>query len=266
MPPKKRIIRHTLPEREMGICFRLRYIRDRLSLSQSEVANQLRISRERLASYEDGRVSVKAGFALRFCRQFIVSEAWLALGEDEMFRRLSKTGHDSVFKDLPGWYQCMRRMCKNLLCKKECKLMDDNFLFSEAWDKCLEKVYNSTGFRCQFTDVQILPSDNEDMIQNYFSALMEMWKSKLDKTGTARLLYTISELAEDTFRTIQEGHLTPTEEDLLLNAAYHSGVLSDEDFMDDKKSKAYLASIKEEYLAQVANAKKADGISGIVDD
>jgi transcriptional regulator with XRE-family HTH domain len=80
MPPIKRIARTGLPDKERAVCARLREVRQHLRLTQTEFAVQIGISRERLASYEDARAPVRADVGLRACRQFVVSEKWLATG------------------------------------------------------------------------------------------------------------------------------------------------------------------------------------------
>ena len=62
---------------------RLRHMREVDGLSQSVVARELGISRERLANYEDGRTPLKVEVGLLACRQFIYSEKWLATGEGD---------------------------------------------------------------------------------------------------------------------------------------------------------------------------------------
>lgn len=80
MPPKKRVHRTALPKQDRDICARLRSVRDYLNFSQGAFAFQVGITREALASYEDARAPLRTAIALRICRQFIVSEKWLALG------------------------------------------------------------------------------------------------------------------------------------------------------------------------------------------
>src|SRR4051794_16855259 len=76
--------RKDLPKRESEICSRLRAARESLSVSQEEFARQVGITRQRLASYEEMRAPLRADLALRICRQFILSEHWLATGEGGM--------------------------------------------------------------------------------------------------------------------------------------------------------------------------------------
>lgn len=69
-----------LQERDAGIARRIREVRESLRLTRNEIATQLGIKLERLASYEDARVPIPFDIALDLCRQFLVSEKWLATG------------------------------------------------------------------------------------------------------------------------------------------------------------------------------------------
>ncbi len=69
-----------LSKRELEICERLRQARELCELNQAGCARQLGIERSTLLNYEQCRTPVRFGIALRFCRQFIFSEEWLATG------------------------------------------------------------------------------------------------------------------------------------------------------------------------------------------
>lgn len=49
-------------------------------IGQPDFAKQLDISRERLASYEYGRATVRFGFGEALCCRFNINQRWLALG------------------------------------------------------------------------------------------------------------------------------------------------------------------------------------------
>jgi DNA-binding XRE family transcriptional regulator len=65
---------------EAEIANRLGEARDFLGVTQAEFARQISVTRDRLASIEDGRTVLRADVALRICRQFFINEFWLALG------------------------------------------------------------------------------------------------------------------------------------------------------------------------------------------
>lgn len=52
-----------------------------MGLSQQLFADQVGIKRQRLASYEEGRVALRYDLGLRICHHFLLSEKWLATGQ-----------------------------------------------------------------------------------------------------------------------------------------------------------------------------------------
>ena len=88
----KKRTRKPLPDRELQICRRLRQVRELLRLAQEEFAAEVGINRQRLASYEEGRAALRFDLALRICRQFIISEKWLATGKGDMRLVMDLTG------------------------------------------------------------------------------------------------------------------------------------------------------------------------------
>jgi transcriptional regulator with XRE-family HTH domain len=72
----------TVPPRELEICRRIRHVRLTLHLTQGEMAKRLFITRERLSTYEYGRVSVPYDVGNRFCSVFSINQRWLAEGKE----------------------------------------------------------------------------------------------------------------------------------------------------------------------------------------
>jgi transcriptional regulator with XRE-family HTH domain len=77
--------RASAPEREREIGQRVREARERVELSQPEFAGKIGIRRERLASYELGRVALRHDVALEICRIFNLNIHWLATGDGPFF-------------------------------------------------------------------------------------------------------------------------------------------------------------------------------------
>lgn len=65
---------------EVQICARVKQFREAGALSQSLFAEALDISRDKLASIEYGRSPLRFGVGKILCRQFNISQAWLAEG------------------------------------------------------------------------------------------------------------------------------------------------------------------------------------------
>ena len=73
-----------IAKREREICARLRTFRLSLKWSQPNFAQELKITRDRLANYEYGRTPIPYGVAKHVCESFRVNQAWLATGEGEV--------------------------------------------------------------------------------------------------------------------------------------------------------------------------------------
>lgn len=87
-----------LPIRDQQICGRLRRAREEiLEITQSACAARLGLDRSTLANYEAGRSALRFEMALRFCREFIISEEWLATGKfDAFYQALESLGQSPI--------------------------------------------------------------------------------------------------------------------------------------------------------------------------
>jgi transcriptional regulator with XRE-family HTH domain len=74
-------VKSLLPEREIAICRRLRQVRIDLKWNQPDFARELKISRERLASYEYAKAPVRYWLGRTLGQRFDVNQRWLATGE-----------------------------------------------------------------------------------------------------------------------------------------------------------------------------------------
>lgn len=114
---------------DVQIARRIREVREKLSLTREEFAGQLAIKTDRVASYEDARVAIRFDIALRLCRQFLVSERWLATGQ-------IAEGEDTVQFLFKG-----SRNCMSLELEPETRAIPPDTLFSVAYDSTLAKLY-----------------------------------------------------------------------------------------------------------------------------
>jgi transcriptional regulator with XRE-family HTH domain len=126
--------RRSPPEREDDILGRLKEAREFLRLSQKEFAEQIGISRERLASYESGRARLRCDVALRMCRHFFISELWLATGQLSPAgeRRFGRLGDDLD-----------ARLSMSLFTRPIFQRLNAGKLFSEAFDTALATEYKA---------------------------------------------------------------------------------------------------------------------------
>ena len=70
----------------MGMETRIKEVRKRLDLTQTEFGEALGVSRDVINSYERGRVTPTPLFLDHLCMKYGVDQTWLETGEGEMFR------------------------------------------------------------------------------------------------------------------------------------------------------------------------------------
>jgi transcriptional regulator with XRE-family HTH domain len=167
--------REPLPERERQICERLREMREELGHTQNEFATQVGINRQRLASYEEKRAPLRYDLALRFCRQFIISEEWLATGKCEAChaearRRGAEEKGDwvGIDKDI------FRKQCVDLLSDPVSLHIKPGTLFSEAFGTILSGRYAELLTEFYHTPrVCVTEADNSKLLINFLKAIHE---------------------------------------------------------------------------------------------
>jgi transcriptional regulator with XRE-family HTH domain len=137
-----RVPKSQLPKREAEICARLRAARERLALTQDACAAALGIERSTLSNYEYGKTPVRFDVALRFCRQLIVSEEWLATGSFAAMRAAAELRGQSPAADWESSLEpILFRQCMDLAAEKEYHNIPPGTLFSRAYDNNLAPVY-----------------------------------------------------------------------------------------------------------------------------
>lgn len=123
--PRARTSISKLPGEEVDVCIRLQHVRERLRLTQAEIADALQVSRESVASYESARVPVSFDFGLKFCQMFRVSEKWLAEGSENFSTFIN---HD---ENAP----------MSVILEPECWQISRGTSYINAWDKSLKGIY-----------------------------------------------------------------------------------------------------------------------------
>jgi len=131
-----------LVKREAQICARLKAARERLKITQEACAAELGIERSTLSNYEYAKTPVRFDVALRFCRQMVVSEEWLATGKFGAMRVAAKL---RGVNPSPKWDSSFEpiffRHCLDLAAEKEFHSIPPGSLFSAAYDHYLAPVY-----------------------------------------------------------------------------------------------------------------------------
>jgi transcriptional regulator with XRE-family HTH domain len=154
------------------IANRLRLAREGLGVTQTEFAGQISISRDRLASYEDGRAVLRCDVALRVCRQFFVSEFWLATGaaNEEQFKAQRRID----FSDLDA------RLTMALAVEPAALACPPGYSFADGFEPFLRQPYANLAVQQNgFPRIKPLPSDGGDYFRNAFDCMMDFWKRGL---------------------------------------------------------------------------------------
>ncbi len=151
-----------LPKREFEICSRLKEIREELHLGQKEFGQQVGMTRERIASYEAARAPLRYDLALKICRQFIISEKWLAIGKGD------------------------KRSCMDLTTENPSDLVRIDMPFGAAYDAYFGALYEKY---CRenkgLLRLSIHENEHYSYIENLFLYLLHLWKGRL-RTGEFR--------------------------------------------------------------------------------
>jgi transcriptional regulator with XRE-family HTH domain len=174
MPPKKRIIRTCLPDRERAVCARLREVRQHLRFTQAEFAEQIGISRERLASYEDARAPLRLDCGLKICRQFLVSEKWLADG-----LRIPKRSPNQRQSFAVRFGGPSSRLFMDLASEIEIDAKTGRIPFSQGFEKLLSSKYERADKTWRalpiLPKIVLSPSDNVSLFRNVLSLCVDVW-------------------------------------------------------------------------------------------
>ena len=160
--------------REKAIGLRLKEVREFLGYSLRQFAVLIGIKKERLASYESGRVPIPWEIALLICRQFFVSEHWLATGggkamgipgkrlrfSNSIVRATLISPSNPVLKSLPS-----------------------GLAFSAAYDLALLKEYWQEAGRSArtFSSLDFSELDSPDRLKRDMDWRLSFWRSMLPR-------------------------------------------------------------------------------------
>jgi len=203
-----------LPKRELEICHRLREAREALEHTHTKVASQINLPPTTLINYEIGRTPVRFDVALRFCRQFFVSEEWLATGRhDSMIAAAQKQPlmatsvredpelrsiHDEIF-----FYQSL-----DLLSHPVCHQIPVGTLFSDAFDNFLAPVYRALALKHFYAPpFSFTVEDNAERRVNFFHVMFDRYATMIGdsakQTGRNPEELVLA-FDHDTFRQMQQ--------------------------------------------------------------
>lgn len=168
-----------LAKGEIEICRRFRDARENVAkVTSSECARLLGIERSTLANYEFARTALRFDIALRFCRQFIISEEWLATGRYDLFHE--QVAREGIIAHLPAqnWQEFDRiisiRQSMDLLSDPSFIHIKPGALFSSAWTQILENRYRELLAGWWFIPrLNLSDDDRPEVGFNYLQAINE---------------------------------------------------------------------------------------------
>jgi DNA-binding XRE family transcriptional regulator len=162
----------SLNQIEIAVCKRLRMAREFLGVTQSECAEQISMDRSTLVNYESTRSPVRWEFALRFCRQWIISEEWLATGQFQACHLAAKKRGQTPDAEVEKLI--FRRQCMDLLSEPITRTIPGGILFTAAYKDYLAPVYRQLVDRFFYSPRIILhETDNAEIGINLLKAAME---------------------------------------------------------------------------------------------
>ena len=218
--------------------------------SQGEAARQVGITRERLASYEDSRVCLKVGIALKICRQLIIGERWLAEGGN-----YSRSGEldnpKSGMKPLPECKNEVERLAMDLASDPVIRQFPEGTLFSEAWDQKLKARYQDLmlGSAGSWPRIMFTTGDNPELVRNYLDAVITYELASLNPRDQFRVLHSMGKEVRRAAQSIREGYWSEAERELMLQRAFQKGTLKPEEIEDLLEEHRFLVAELPVYLA-----------------
>lgn len=167
-----------LPARELQICNRLREIREWLGFTQTDCARRVGIERGALVNYEIGRTPLRCDIGLRFCRQLILSEEWLATGRFEACHNVAnlQKGAQPDADWAPLDRHVFIRQCVDLLSEPASLHIAPGTLFSEAYDAKLAPKYQElVGSFYHYPRIVFTDSDSPELAITLLSVMNERY-------------------------------------------------------------------------------------------
>jgi DNA-binding XRE family transcriptional regulator len=163
-----------LDSREKAICLRVKEARQNLRLDQAEVARRLGLKEHAISTIEKCRAPLRFDIALRFCREMLVNEQWLATGgfatlESEA-KRQGIEGRGNVSELHPLFF----RLTTDLWSEDVTRTIPSRTLFSGAFDRTLAPYYESLA-KANFYFPRLRPNEHDgvDIVRTLLQATMD---------------------------------------------------------------------------------------------
>jgi transcriptional regulator with XRE-family HTH domain len=163
-----------LQKSEVEICSRLRFAREEvLKITQAACAEQIGLDRSTLANYETARTPLRHEIALRFCRQFIISEEWLATGRHDACHAEAPRHGIVVGPGIEKMDEIIfLRQSMDLLSEPSALHIAPGTLFGTAYDENLAADYSRLVREFFYLPRIVLSdSDNPQLVGNLLNAI-----------------------------------------------------------------------------------------------
>jgi hypothetical protein len=144
-------------------------------MTQAACAKAVGIERGTLVNYELGKTPLRCEVALRFCRQMILSEEWLATGR---FDACHSAAQQYGFKRESNWAPMDKlvfiRQCVDLLSEPLSLHVPPGTLFSEAYDRFLAPKYRElVGTFFHHPRIRFSDSDKPELAISWLTVVNE---------------------------------------------------------------------------------------------
>jgi len=170
------------------------------------------------------RTPLRFDVALRFCRQFIISEEWLATGKHDLFHEAmlaKKIGNKAAGEIWPEFDKVISiRQSLDLLSEPAAIHIKPGCLFSVAFDQIFKNRYREIAFQHDLLPRIILSdADKPEIAINLLKAINERFIALLINDANARQKASASywreytmrvfEVSDLAYRTVRNSPLTP---------------------------------------------------------
>ena len=176
MPGSTSTARTKLPAREAEICRRLKEAREHIGLSQERFAAEAGIPKSSLGNYELCRTPLRCELAVRICRQFILSEEWLATGSFDAVHQAWPQLKLNTAIGRQSLGDVFMRQCMDLASEPICRHIPHGALFSFAYDEFLAPVYAALIRKFKLVPRIVLTDfDSEQITLNLIDVYSKRW-------------------------------------------------------------------------------------------
>jgi len=160
---------------------RMREIRENEGFSLQSLANDIGITKSRLAAYESGRNRIRFDIGLRFCRRMIVNEEWFATGKLDILKAsLLAKGFSKSIKDSEPVSQLLKCMCMDLAAEDDSRSVPPECSIEEAFSKHLLRAYERlAALHTHVPRIAFTENDSPEYLAYFMSRMLRVWMEQI---------------------------------------------------------------------------------------